>query len=52
MTRMDYPAAKDQLEGAYRRFLEEQEPARQIEAGRDLIRTIFGENSIAENSIP
>ena len=43
--------AKQQLKVTYRRFLEEQEPDRKNEAGRDLIRAIFGKNSIAEDSV-
>src|SRR5579863_7966085 len=43
--------AKQQLKTAYRNFVEEAEPERKNEAGRDLIRAIFGKNSIAEDSI-
>jgi hypothetical protein len=43
--------AKQQLKAAYRSFVEEVEPERKNEAGRDLIRAIFGKNSIAEDSI-
>ena len=43
--------AKQQLKAAYRNFVEEAEPERKNEAGRDLIRAIFGKNSIAEDSI-
>ena len=43
--------AKEQLNASYRRFVEENEPARKNEAGRDLIRSIFGKDSIAEDSI-
>jgi hypothetical protein len=43
--------AKEQLKTAYRNFIEEAEPERKNEAGRDLIRAIFGKNSIAEDSI-
>ena len=43
--------AKQQLKVAYRCFLEEQEPDRKNEAGRDLIHAIFGKNSIAEDSV-
>ena len=43
--------AKQQLKAAYRSFIEEVEPARKNEAGRDLIRAIFGKDSIAEDSI-
>jgi hypothetical protein len=43
--------AKQQLKAAYRNFVEEGEPARKNEAGRDLIRAIFGKGSVAEDSI-
>ena len=43
--------AKQQLKAAYRTFVEEAEPERKNEAGRDLIRAIFGKSSIAEDSI-
>ena len=43
--------AKQQLKAAYRNFVEEVEPDRKNEAGRDLIRAIFGKDSIAEDSV-
>jgi len=43
--------AKEQLNSSYRRFIEESDPTRKNEAGRDLIRTIFGKDSIAEDSV-
>ena len=43
--------AKQQLKAAYRNFVEEAEPERKNEAGRDLIRAIFGKDSIAEDSV-
>ena len=42
---------RDRLNAAYSRFIEENEPGRKNEAGRDLIRAIFGKGSIAEDSI-
>lgn len=42
--------AKQQLKSAYRTFLDEAEPERKNEAGRDLIRAIFGKDSIAEET--
>jgi hypothetical protein len=39
---------KRDLRAAYQRFMKEQEPARKNKAGRELIRAIFGKNSIAE----
>jgi hypothetical protein len=43
--------ARQQLKDAYNRLLEETEPERKNQAGRDLIRAIFGKDSIAEDSI-
>lgn len=43
--------ARRNLRSAYSRFLKEQEPARKEEAGRDLIRAIFGKDAIAEDSL-
>ena len=43
--------AKENLRVTYGRFLKEQEPAKKDEAGRDLIRAIFGKDAIAEDPI-
>ena len=43
--------AKEQLKSSYKRFLAENDPARKNEAGKDLIRVIFGKDAIAEDSI-
>jgi hypothetical protein len=43
--------AKAQLRSAYRRLMDEKDPARKEEAGRDLIRAVFGKDAIAEDSI-
>lgn len=43
--------AKQQLKDSYHRFLAEEDPTRKNEAGKDLIRGIFGEESIAEDSV-
>ena len=43
--------AKQQLKAAYRNFVEEVEPERKNEAGRDLIRAVFGKDSLAEDSV-
>jgi hypothetical protein len=43
--------AREQLKASYRRFINEKEPALKNQAGRDLIRSIFGTDSIAEDSI-
>jgi hypothetical protein len=44
--------AKQRLKAAYKRFIKEQEPARKNEAGKDLIRAIFGKDALAEDSLP
>ncbi len=43
--------AKKQLKSSYNRFLAENDPASKNEAGKDLIRAIFGTDAIAEDSI-
>jgi hypothetical protein len=43
--------AKQQLNTAYRRFMAEPDPARKNEAGKDLIRAIFGRDAIAEDTV-
>ncbi len=43
--------AKAQLKASYRRFIDEQDPTSKNEAGLELMRSIFGNDSIAENSI-
>ena len=43
--------AKAKLKASYRRFIDEKDPAIKNEAGLDLIRSIFGTDSIAENSV-
>jgi len=43
--------AKEQLKASYNRFLAENDPSLKNEAGKDLIRAIFGKDSIAEDSI-
>jgi len=43
--------AKAQLKASYRRFVDETEPALKNEAGLELIRSIFGADSIAEDSV-
>lgn len=42
---------KQHLKTAYRTFIEDAEPDRKNEAGRDLIRAMFGKDSIAEDSV-
>jgi hypothetical protein len=43
--------AKQQLSSAYRNFVEASELEAKNEAGRELIRAVFGNNSIAEDSV-
>lgn len=43
--------AKEQLRTSYRRFIAEKEPALKNEAGLELIRSIFGSDSIAEDTV-
>jgi hypothetical protein len=43
--------AKKDLKAAHRRFMTERDPARKNEAGKDLVRTIFGANAIAEDPV-
>ena len=43
--------AKQQLKASFSRFLDENDPARKNEAGRELIQAIFGKDSIAEDSV-
>jgi hypothetical protein len=43
--------AKEQLKASYNRFLAESDPALKNEAGKDLIRAIFGTDAIAEDSV-
>jgi hypothetical protein len=44
-------AARDSLKTTYRRFMTEADPQRKDEAGKDLIRAIFGKDAIAEGPI-
>jgi hypothetical protein len=43
--------AKDNLQTTYRRFLKEQDPGKKEEAGKDLMRAVFGKHAIAEDPI-
>jgi hypothetical protein len=43
--------SKENLKTAYTRFLKEKEPSRKDEAGRNLIRAVFGKDAIAEDPI-
>jgi len=44
-------AARQNINASYRRFMSEADPQRKNEAGKDLIRAIFGKDAIAEDSI-
>jgi len=44
-------AARNDLNATYRRFISEADPERKGEAGKDLIRAIFGKDALAEDSI-
>lgn len=44
-------ASRDALNATYRRFVSEADPERKGEAGKDLIRAIFGKDAIAEDPI-
>ena len=41
--------AREQLKATYNRFVEENEATRKNEAGRDLIRAIFGKDAISKD---
>jgi hypothetical protein len=43
--------AKRNLAATYKRFMDEQEPARKNEAGKDLVRAVFGKDAIAEDTV-
>jgi hypothetical protein len=42
---------KKDLKTAYDRFMSEPDPTRKNERGKDLVRTIFGPNAIAEDPV-
>lgn len=43
--------ARENLKAAYRRFINEREPTQKDEAGKDLIRAIFGAGALAEDTL-
>jgi len=43
--------AKENLRVIYKKFVEEQEPGRKEEAGKDLIRAVFGKDAIAQDTV-
>jgi hypothetical protein len=44
-------AARDNLGAAYRRFMSEADVERKNDAGKDLIRAVFGREAIAEDPV-
>jgi len=44
-------AARENLNATYRRFMAETDSERKGEAGKDLIRAIFGKDAIAEDPL-
>jgi len=44
-------AARANLNTTYRRFMAEADPERKNEAGKDLIRAVFGKDAIAEDPL-
>jgi hypothetical protein len=44
-------AVRENLQATYRRFMSETEPACKEEAGRDLIRAVFGKDAIAQDPV-
>jgi len=43
--------ARASLNATYRRFMSESDPERKGEAGKDLIRAVFGKDAIAEDPL-
>ena len=43
--------AKENLKAAYQRFMDERDPARRDEAGKDLMRAVFGKDAIADDTV-
>jgi len=43
--------ARENLKATYKRFMDEREPARKNEAGKDLVRAVFGKDAIAEDTV-
>lgn len=44
-------AARENLKETYQRFIAESNPKRKEDAGKDLIRAVFGADAIAEDSL-
>ena len=43
--------ARATLSATYRRFMSESDPERKDEAGKDLIRAVFGKDAVAEDPL-
>ena len=43
--------SNETLNTAYRRFLKEREPSRKDQAGKDLVRAVFGSDAVAEDPV-
>jgi hypothetical protein len=43
--------AKENLKAAYQRFMDERDAARRDEAGKDLMRAVFGKDAIADDTV-
>jgi hypothetical protein len=43
--------AKEKLKAAYKRFMDEQKPGPKNEAGKELVRAVFGKDAIAEDTL-
>jgi hypothetical protein len=48
---VDAEASRTHLGTTYHHFMAESDPERKGESGKDLIRTIFGKDALAEDSI-
>jgi hypothetical protein len=44
-------AARESLKAAYQKFVSESDVERKVEAGKELIRSVFGRDAIAEDSV-
>jgi hypothetical protein len=44
-------AARENLNATYRRFMSGRDPERKSEAGKKLIRAVFGKDVVAEDSV-
>ena len=44
-------SARADMKATYEKFMDESDPVRKAEAGKDLIRAIFGKDAIAEDPV-